>query len=67
MNMKKLLECEREIITKVIIHRGQKYTKLKKKYQDDMDRLFAILKKVTERINELEKGDGKEDGCNTGI
>lgn len=57
MNMKKLLECERKIITKAILHRGQKYTKLKEKYQDDIDRLFVLLKKVTERINELEKGE----------
>ena len=61
MNMRKLLECEREIITKVIIHRGQKYTKLKEKYENDIKRLFALLQKVTDRINELEKGDGKED------
>lgn len=54
MNMRKLLECEREIITKAILHRGQKFEKLKEKYQDDMDRLFALLKKVTERINELD-------------
>lgn len=58
MNMRKLLECEREIITKAILHRGKKYTKLKEKYQNDTERLLALLKKVTERINELEKGDG---------
>lgn len=61
MNMRKLLECEREIITKVIIRRGQKYTKLKEKYENDLERLLSLLKKVTDRINELEKGDGKED------
>lgn len=59
MNMKKLLEYEREIITKAILHRGKKYTKLKEKYQDDMDRLLSLLKKVTDRINELENGDGR--------
>ena len=60
MNMRKLLECEREIITKAILHRGKKYTKLKEKYQDDVERLLSLLKKVTDRINELEKGDGDD-------
>lgn len=50
------MEWEREIVTRAILHRGQKFTKAKEKYQDDMERLFALLKKVTERINELEKG-----------
>lgn len=60
MSTRKLLECEREIITKAILHREQKFAKTKEKYQDDMERLFALLKKVTDRINELEKGEEDE-------
>lgn len=60
MDARKLLECEREIVTKAILRRGQKFTKVKEKYQDDMGRLFALLKKVTDRISELEKGANDE-------
>lgn len=60
MDARKLLEWEREIVTKAILRRGQKFTKVKEKYQDDMERMFALLKKVTERINKLEKGADDE-------
>lgn len=63
MTKRKMLEWERRIVVRAILYRGQKFTKVKEKYQDDMERLFALLKKVTERIKELEKGaDDGENG-----
>lgn len=61
MTERRILEWEREFITRAILHKGQKFVRLSKKYRDDSERLYALLREVNERIKALEKGAEEDE------